>query len=239
MYLNNYLSKNGCFFKFVRIMLFMKNIVIVFFCFLLLACSESSTEPEVFDASRVCPENKRGSFVDDRDGQVYKYTTIGNQVWMAENLNYKMESGSYDAYSSSCSSVEDNCDGRGLSYSYDVVLEACPKGWHLPEQKEWDKLIEKMGGAEIAGERLKAVDGWHPLNRDDPLGGTDDCGFSLKSAVSSNWDGEGYSAELWSATKAPHSYRTLVTIYFYSNKSWVHNLQGIDRDNFSIRCIKD
>lgn len=216
-----------------------KTIAFLIVSLLIVACSESFTEPEVFDASRVCPENKRGTFVDDRDGQVYKYTTIGNQVWMAENLNYKKESGSYDAYSSSCSSVEDNCDGRGLSYSYDVVLEACPKGWHLPEQKEWDKLIEKMGGAEIAGERLKAVDGWQPLNRDDPLGGTDDCGFSLKSAVSSNTSGNGYTAELWSATKAPHSYRTLVTIYFYSNKSWVHNLQGIDRDNFSIRCIKD
>ena len=72
----------------------MKYIVISLFCLFLVACSESSTEPEVFDASRVCPENKRGTFVDDRDGQVYKYTTIGNQVWMAENLNYKMESGS-------------------------------------------------------------------------------------------------------------------------------------------------
>lgn len=217
----------------------MKYIVISLFCLLLVACSESSTEPEVFDASRVCPENKRGTFVDDRDGQVYKYTTIGNQVWMAENLNYKMESGSYDAYPSACSSVEENCDGRGLSYSYGVVFEACPKGWHLPEQKEWDRLIEKMGGSEIAGERLKTVDGWKPLNREDPLGGTDDCGFSLSSAASSNWNGKGYSAELWTATNAPYSYKTLVTEYFYSNKSWVRNSSGSERENFSIRCVRD
>ena len=31
-----------------------------------------------FDAGAVCPESGRGTFVDERDGQEYKYTTIGN-----------------------------------------------------------------------------------------------------------------------------------------------------------------
>ena len=57
--------------------------------FLLSACSDNgSSAKDVFVASEVCPENMRGTFTDPRDGQTYKYTTIGGRVWMAENLNY-------------------------------------------------------------------------------------------------------------------------------------------------------
>ena len=52
------------------------------FALLLTACSDnsSSADEEPFNASVVCPENLRGTFTDPRDGQVYKYTTIGNRV---------------------------------------------------------------------------------------------------------------------------------------------------------------
>lgn len=59
--------------------------------FALAACSDNSASAEEFNAASICPESGRGTFIDERDGQVYKYTTIGNQVWMAENLRYKIK----------------------------------------------------------------------------------------------------------------------------------------------------
>jgi hypothetical protein len=56
----------------------------------LVACSDNGTNAAEFNAASVCPQSGRGTFVDERDGQVYKYTTIGNQVWMAQNLSYSI-----------------------------------------------------------------------------------------------------------------------------------------------------
>jgi hypothetical protein len=76
-------------------------ICVLFSAALFSACfdggSSAPNEPvDTFDAAVVCPadgmnaygEPNRGTFTDARDGQVYKYTTIGNQVWMSENLKF-------------------------------------------------------------------------------------------------------------------------------------------------------
>ncbi|MCQ2062133.1 MAG: hypothetical protein MJY99_02200 [Fibrobacter sp.] len=68
--------------------------VIIFLSLFLVSCAED----EGWNASDVCPEAgtnrygmpNRGTFVDERDGREYKYTTIGDQVWMAENLKYEL-----------------------------------------------------------------------------------------------------------------------------------------------------
>jgi uncharacterized protein (TIGR02145 family) len=92
--------------------------------------------------------NDTGTFTDTRDGKIYKWVKIGNQIWMAENLNYKTSSGSwcYDDNSS-------NCQAYGRLYDWETAKMVCFKGWHLPSDEEWTELINFIG-KNIAGDIL-------------------------------------------------------------------------------------
>ena len=223
----------------------MKNKFFLLFALsaMLCACSEDSPSGSeyVFDASVVCPESQRGTFTDERDGQAYKYTTIGNQVWMAENLNF--DDGSPCA--------KDSCAEKGREYSPVDAQNACPNGWHLPTEAEWRLLFDNVGGIDIAAARLKATEGWTPLNPGQASNGTDDCGFTLYPIPTTGTyvnhfkfipdkANDGYIALVWtgpldSIYGAPSTYGVL----FETQKTSVGIHRYYHDDYQSIRCVKD
>lgn len=95
---------------------------IIFLSLVLVSCAEDD-EPE-WKASEVCPEvgtnrygmPNRGTFTDERDGRVYKYTTIGDQVWMAENLKYELPNPYSTCYG------KEFCTPRGHSMNDTVMI---------------------------------------------------------------------------------------------------------------------
>lgn len=175
---------------------------------------------------------KTGIFNDPRDGQTYGTVQIGNQTWMAENLNFKTESESwcYD-------NLFLNCERYGRLYSWQAALSACPPGWHLPSDSEWTQLINHLGAERVAGGKLKSTSLWnHPntgannSSRFTALpGGSRDTYGSFKLIVN---NGFWWSSSEFSSTRAWHRYM-------------VFNTGGVTRSSydkshgFSVRCVRD
>jgi uncharacterized protein (TIGR02145 family) len=174
-------------------------------------------------------KGEAGTFTDTRDGKIYKTVKIEEQVWMAENLNFKTEQ-------SSCyGNDEANCEKYGRLYGcygrYEECIGFCPKGWHLPSGEEWNILAWTVGGKDVAGKKLKSETGWE--NYEGKNGnGTDEFGFSaLPGGFFSDYDGiyasVGSEARWWDQS-----------IY---NGSDYMDVNGGDTssDRMSIRCVKD
>ncbi|WP_304247163.1 fibrobacter succinogenes major paralogous domain-containing protein [Fibrobacter succinogenes] len=160
-----------------------------------------------------------GELVDDRDGQIYKTVKIGDQVWMAENLNYaylqptdELDSSSF-CYNDSAEYCEKygrlylwsaamdsvgtwSSNGKGCGYDVACsptypVRGVCPEGWHLPDTTEWRTLLTAVGGYLSAGTKLKTASGW----LSDDLG-TDNFGFSALGVGSGARIDYGYEGSL-------------------------------------------
>jgi uncharacterized protein (TIGR02145 family) len=168
------------------------------------------------------------TFTDSRDGKVYKTVKIGSQTWLAENLNY-------EAKGSLCyDNKKENCDKYGRLYDWNTAKAACPSGWHLPTQQEWNVLTAFIGGENTEGKKLKAKSGWHKK-------GPDEYGFAALTGGGCLSDGDfrtaGDNGNWWSATErdASQAYHRYMD-YEYEGASWGYN----DKTRlYSIRCIRD
>ena len=199
--------------------------------------SEQSRSMPESDSSAVIPDPVPGSasadfFRDFRDGQVYKMVTIGNQVWMARNLNYEM-AGSY-CYSNNAS----NCMRYGRLYTWNAAMNACPDGWHLPTYDELVSLIENASGQFLAGGVLKSKGGWKKCRHCDIADAM--YGFSALPTGIMNEDGSfdkifeyGF---LWSATETESN--QIPYLVFVNNSSVAMLLLGDKNKGLSVRCVK-
>lgn len=192
---------------------------------------------------------------DDRDKHVYKTVKIGDQVWMAENLNFDPGdvSGMGETAWSGCYNNESaNCSKYGRLYTWEVAMDnaecafgkscsissensvqgICPEGWHLPSSTEWDVLWSAVGGSDNAGTKLKSTKGWSE--------GSDSFGFAVLPAgyrkPESNFEGEGGDASIWSSDADGAQY---AEYWAFSNAANVGGWIGYKSYAFSVRCLKD
>ncbi|MDR2593245.1 MAG: PEGA domain-containing protein, partial [Fibromonadaceae bacterium] len=175
-------------------------------------------------------DDRSNSFTDSRDGKKYRTVMIGTQTWMAENLNY-------NANSSKCyENKPANCEKYGRLYNWNTAKMACPKGWHLPSDNEWQTLVNFAGGNGIAGKNLKAKNGWNSNGN-----GEDAFGFSALPGGYSSSGGSfgsiGYDGNWWSSSeyKGNNAYNR----YMYYSYEKVSYSDGVKSSLQSVRCLQD
>ena len=185
--------------------------------------SETPTVMSIYDA-------EKNTLTDLRDNKVYKTVTIGEQIWTAENMNYKYKAGSKSfCYNNS----EKYCSLYGRLYTSDSKNVICPEKWHLPDSTEWETLFEFTGRQAIV---LKADSGWIPFGTED-TNGTNDFGLSVYAAgyrnLRSEYDGLGSDAHFWVRKGGWIPYIPDV------NRTPPSFVVSDDYKALPIRCIKD
>jgi len=186
--------------------------------------------------------DKSGMFKDPRDGQVYRTIKVEGREWFAQNVNYNVEGHSW------CYEDKENyCLRGGRLYDLEGARKACPQGWHLPRDREWDDMLKGLTGCydgvdkcEKFASKLKATTGWQGG------GGTDEYGFSVFSAgyrkvigkSMIRYEDMGEYAGFWSAQNGRNE-----TIWLWSmgrmSDQMVRQLVPNNAKNnaYSVRCI--
>lgn len=199
-----------------------------------------------------------GILIDTRDGGTYRIVKIGEQTWMAQNLDYKMN-GSW-----CLDRVEDSCRKYGRAYQWTTAMDIgriyldtnlggldgpyrgiCPIGWHLPSNEDWEMLMTSVGGKTLAGLALKSTAGWMTEVNEDSLvpghQGTDVSGFRALPADYSTSRGEPLGAHrlafFWSTSESD---RRSAWTQSFDGSTNEGTLQEMDKsEGFGVRCVQD
>ncbi|MCK4640761.1 MAG: fibrobacter succinogenes major paralogous domain-containing protein [Candidatus Marinimicrobia bacterium] len=224
----------------------------IFFLFSNLSCEKDSAS------------SKDDDTVTDIDGNVYNTVTIGDQVWMAENLKVThfrngdaisnvTDDSDWENLTSGAYCIYDNNDSNAVTYGFlynwyavNDSRNIAPAGWHVPTDEEWKQLEMYLGmsqsEADVTGDRgtnegskLKSTSGWN-----DNSNGTDESSFSASPGGYRYYSGSyyyiGYFAYFWSSTESSRYFAW--NRYLNCLSSVVYRYGYYKRSGFSVRCVR-
>lgn len=182
-----------------------------------------------------------GTFTDERDSIKYETVTICGQTWMAENLRY-MAPGSF---------LNPNNPSTiyGRLYTWETAQTACPKGWHLPSDEEWNQIelaLDMPADSSLVlgprgshGLNMKSTTGW-----DNDGNGTNSSGFNVfpAGAYSLNsspvYNGTGNLSWLWTSTITEDKQSAWMRYFQYAGNYVIRHRASV-QDGLSCRCVKN
>jgi len=197
----------------------------------------------------------KGFLIDNRDGRKYKIVKIGKQVWMAENLNFEVHNsycykdnptdcqkfGRFYIWSAAIDSIGMfSTGGKGFGLGTEqtpsgTIRGICPEGWHLPSEKEFEILVDAVGGADVAGKKLKSTSGWHNNgNGDDAFGFT---ALPIGNRDAEYFVGQGYWAKFWGSTGRKYIVANILS--FNQGHDGRSSKEDMRWFALPVRCLKD
>lgn len=184
------------------------------------------------------------TFTDPRDGEVYEIITLGSQTWFAENLRYNAAGSNYVfmyAYNNTL-------DPYGRYYIWDIAKTACPSGWHLPTDTEWNTL-EQLLGMSASGVSQGGFRGTHGTIMRSEIGWINDTnGTNLSSfnvfpsgsfGSQTNLSPHGFGSSAWFWTASQTNTTDAWGRYFEAGEDGVNRVVWQKTRSLSCRCIKD
>jgi uncharacterized protein (TIGR02145 family) len=195
-------------------------------------------------------------------GGEYRAISIGTQVWMTENLatvTYRngdpipyvadnaewmgLSDGALCYYNNDASYLLDAVGPYGCLYNWYAVNDSrglAPEGWHIPTSTDWQTLVEYLGGAPVAGGKMKEAGTahWHEPN----TGATNESGFSaLPGGIRVHENGSfqrmGSTAGFWSSNSTTGTSTTSARMVF-DEATFIDSAEQKVR-GFSVRCVRD
>ena len=190
------------------------------------------------------PEIEYDLFVDERDGQIYRSVKIGEQVWMAENLNYayNQKTSSLDSSSFCYNNDPDSCAKYGRYYLWSAAMDSTAILGDSGEVCGYTATCASADSATMV--RGVCPEGWHlPGSLEfktllTVISATNDLGFSALPAGHRLVDGEfldNNGSAFWSSDESEANYAYNMVdlnesrLVFFSDK----------RIAASVRCVKD
>ena len=180
------------------------------------------------------PEIEYGELLDVRDSQVYRTVQIGEQVWMAQNLNYKSDTLSFCYRNDSL-----NCMQWGRLYTWEKAMTVCPEGWHLPDTTDYFILaeyVDENNGDYNVGKSLKS--GRYNMFGFSGLLGS---GYSPGGDAFDKGGSTSGDAYFWTSSEAKnHSTETYAIMRGLWYSDGIFGILDWEKeDALAVRCLKD
>ena len=201
--------------------------------------------------------------ITDIDGNSYDTVRIGDQTWMAENLNVSrfrngdtiFEAKTTEEFIKAGENQQpawcyydfnpNNGDMYGKLYNWHAVNDSrgiAKEGWHVPSDDEWNDLVAYLGGENIAGKKIKSSVGWENNGN-----GSNSCNFNaVPAGLRVSLSTGGYfnrlfeQAFFWSSTEY-NIKETGLALYRHLDckDDVIFGSTNFKSYGFSIRCIKN